>query len=232
MPSRSRAGVRLGHADRADLLAGERRLEQALEDVGVAEHVQELGAHQRLHRRAAGERHRAARDLGEREAERREVEPQPADVLRVAHAEEAEIARARRTARADTRAPRRAAAACGAMRSSQKRANVSRICCCSGVSSKSIEGHRSVGDAAAACPHPDPLPASGERVGARCADGRPGHGSLSALGEMGSAARRVQTGAQPQLPLPSGAGEGRGEGGSAQVRGANSWRRRHYSVMP
>ncbi len=48
-----------------------RRLEQPLEDVGVAEQVQEVGAHQRLHRRAAGERHRAARDLLEREAERR-----------------------------------------------------------------------------------------------------------------------------------------------------------------
>ena len=38
------AGVGLGHAQRADLFALQRRLEQAFEDVGVAEHVQELGA--------------------------------------------------------------------------------------------------------------------------------------------------------------------------------------------
>ena len=63
------AGIRLGHADRADLLAAQRRLEQALDDVGVAQHVQELGPHQRLHRRRAGQRHRAARDLLQRERE-------------------------------------------------------------------------------------------------------------------------------------------------------------------
>ena len=85
------AGVRLGHADGADLLAAQCRLEQALEDVGVAEHVEELAAHQRLHGHRAGERHRAARDLGQRQGELGEGEAGAADVLRVAHAEEAEV---------------------------------------------------------------------------------------------------------------------------------------------
>jgi hypothetical protein len=85
------AGVRLGHADGADLLAAQGRLEQALEDVGVAEHVQELAAHQRLHGHRAGERHRAAGDLGKRQGELCEREAGAADVLGVAHAEEAEV---------------------------------------------------------------------------------------------------------------------------------------------
>jgi hypothetical protein len=57
------AGVRLGHADGADLLAAQGRLEQALDDVLVAQQVQELGAHQRLHGHGTRQRHRTACDL-------------------------------------------------------------------------------------------------------------------------------------------------------------------------
>jgi hypothetical protein len=58
-----------------------------LDDVGASEHVQELGAHERLHRRAGRERHRAARDLLQRDAELRELHAAAAHVLGVAHAE-------------------------------------------------------------------------------------------------------------------------------------------------
>ena len=51
------ARVRLGHADGPDLLPAQRRDEQAVADVVVAEQLQKLGTHERLHGDAARKRH-------------------------------------------------------------------------------------------------------------------------------------------------------------------------------
>jgi hypothetical protein len=85
------AGIRFGHADGADLLAAQRRLEQALDDVLVAQQMQELGAHQRLHGHRARQRHRAARDFLQRQRELGQRRAATADFLGIAHAEEAEV---------------------------------------------------------------------------------------------------------------------------------------------
>ena len=50
------AGVRLGHADRADDLAPQRRAEQTLAHVARGEAMDEVRAHQRLHRAGRGDR--------------------------------------------------------------------------------------------------------------------------------------------------------------------------------
>jgi hypothetical protein len=69
----------------------QRRLEQALDDVGVAQHVQELGAHQRLHRR------RPASDIEPRaisssaSANSGSARPLPPTVLGVTQPEEAQL---------------------------------------------------------------------------------------------------------------------------------------------
>jgi hypothetical protein len=70
--------------------AAQRRREQALLDVGIAEHFQEFGAHQRLHGDAAGKRHRAARNFLQRQAKRNQIKPEAAAFRRIAQAEEAE----------------------------------------------------------------------------------------------------------------------------------------------
>ena len=84
------AGVRLGHADAADFFAAQRRREQALLDVGIAEHFEKFRAHQRLHGDAAGQRHRAARNFLQRQAERNQIEAEAAAFGRIAQPEEAE----------------------------------------------------------------------------------------------------------------------------------------------
>ena len=132
------AGVGLGHAQRADLLALERRLEQALDDVGVAQHVQELGAHQRLHRRRAGQRHRAARDLLERERELGQAQPGAAHDPPGSAGRRSRAPRAGRTAARGKTWASSIAAACGAIASSLKRAKASRIARWSSVRSKFI----------------------------------------------------------------------------------------------
>jgi hypothetical protein len=53
--------------------------------------VQELGAHQRLHGHGAGQRHRAARDFLQGEAELGQRRTAAADFFGIAHAEEAEV---------------------------------------------------------------------------------------------------------------------------------------------
>jgi hypothetical protein len=83
------AGIRLGHADAADFFAAQRRREQALLDVGIAEHFEKFRAHQRLHDDAAGQRHRAARNLLQRQAERNQIEPEATAFRRIAQAEKA-----------------------------------------------------------------------------------------------------------------------------------------------
>ncbi len=57
----ARAGF--GDADRADFLTSDRRLEQSLVNVVIAEGKQEMRAHQRLHSRSCCDRQRAAGDL-------------------------------------------------------------------------------------------------------------------------------------------------------------------------
>ena len=83
--------TRLGEADGAHPLAGERGPQELVPDLLVAGAVEKVGAHQRLHRAGGRDGERAAGQLLDRQAVADDVLSAAPDLLGVAHPEEPQV---------------------------------------------------------------------------------------------------------------------------------------------